>query len=189
MCHVWLVWSDYVNEEFLGVLRGFEKWKDWGENGEIFRIFLCNFWVFLLYNFENTQSEVCWIDASEIWRSLSNESLNIAPFCYKLVKVHLTNCWINVCTGKNSIILYYFKYFIFGRFWHHFIWSNCILSCIARYIVTWYIKMWYIVTWYIIVFIFPLFTIFTIITTIPTINYIVILFIIFQIITTILKFT
>ena len=45
------------------------KWGNFGKN-------LCNFWVFLLYNFENTQSEVSWIDASEISRSLSIDSLN-----------------------------------------------------------------------------------------------------------------
>ena len=111
------------------------------------RYFCVILWWFLwkfIINFEKWQSDVSWTDASENSRSLSNESVNIGGSCHKLVKVHLTKLWFKVCTGKNSIIIYYFKYFPFGRFWHHFLRSNCILSCIARYIVTWYIKMWYI---------------------------------------------
>ena len=47
------------------------------------------------------------IDASEISRSLSNESVNPPPYTYKLVKVHLTNWYIGigskVYAEKNSI--------------------------------------------------------------------------------------
>ena len=58
----------------------------WG----ILEKFLCDFCVFLLYNFENIQSDVSWTDASENSRSLSIQSLNIGGSCHKLVKVHLT---------------------------------------------------------------------------------------------------
>ena len=52
-------------------------------------IFWVNF-MKILCNFENMQSDVFRIDASENSRSLSNESLNIGGVPYKLVKVHLT---------------------------------------------------------------------------------------------------
>ena len=63
---------------------------------------MCDFWVKFLYNFENIQWFTSGIDASEIRRSLSNESLNIAPFCHKLVKVHLTN--YNHCYKMDQIL-------------------------------------------------------------------------------------
>ena len=66
----------------------------WGVKWEIFRIFLCDFWVFLLYNFENIGWLAFGIDASKISRSLSIESLNPPPYTHKLVKVHLTNLYI-----------------------------------------------------------------------------------------------
>ena len=73
-----------------------------GENLEKMGVILVckwgNFCVILLYilgkilrDFENIAWFTSGIDASEISRSLSIDSLNPRPFCYKLVKVHLTN--------------------------------------------------------------------------------------------------
>ena len=50
--------------EKMGVILGCK----WGN----FERFLCDFWVFLLYNFENIVWFTSGIDASEIRRSLSN---------------------------------------------------------------------------------------------------------------------
>ena len=41
------------------------------------------------------------IDASEISRSLSNESLNIGGVSYKLVKVHLTKLYTRIGSYKK----------------------------------------------------------------------------------------
>ena len=60
-------------------------------NLEIFWENFLNFIIQFLCNFENIGWFAFRIDASEIWRSLSNESLNIGGVPYKLVKVHLTN--------------------------------------------------------------------------------------------------
>ena len=64
--------------------------------GEILGKFLCDFWVFLLYNFENIVLLATRIDASEISRSLSIQSVNVGGSCYKLVNVHLTNQQIGI---------------------------------------------------------------------------------------------
>ena len=63
----------------------------WGVNEEIFGKFLYDFYENLLYIFENIVLLATRIDASEIWRSLSIDSVNYGGVPYKLVKVHLTN--------------------------------------------------------------------------------------------------
>ena len=72
------------------------------------------------------------IDASEISRSLSNDSLNPRPYTYNLVNVHLTKLMTGIVSYKNGIILYYFMYFPLGRFWHPFIISKIYRSAIHR---------------------------------------------------------
>ena len=47
-------------------------------------------------------------DASENSRSLSNDSLNLGPYTYNLVNVHLTKLMTGIGLNKNGIILYYF---------------------------------------------------------------------------------
>ena len=91
--------------DFLGAIWG----KNWRDFGKIFVWFLRKKYENLLYIFEKWQCDVSWIDASEISRSLYNESVNIGGYTYKLVKVHLTNLYIGIGSYKNSIILYYFK--------------------------------------------------------------------------------
>ena len=66
--------------------------KNWCDFGVIFVLFLGK----ILRDFENIGWRASWIDASEISRSLSNESVNIGGVPYKLVKVHLTNWYIGI---------------------------------------------------------------------------------------------
>ena len=68
----------------------------WGVKWEIFGKILRDFWVKFCVIFENIQWFTSGIDASEIWRSLSIESLNVPGYTYKLVKVHLTNLYIGI---------------------------------------------------------------------------------------------
>ena len=81
----------------------------WGVKWEIFEKILGKIYENLLYIFENIGWLASGIDASEISRSLSVDSLNIGPFCHKLVKVHLTNLYIRIGSKYmlEKIVLFY----------------------------------------------------------------------------------
>ena len=70
---------------------------------------MCDFLVFLLYNFENIVLLAFRTDASEISRSLSIQSLNIGGYTYRLVNVHLTNQQIGIGSKYmlEKIVLFY----------------------------------------------------------------------------------
>ena len=70
--------------------------EKWSVKWEIFEKILCDFWVKFCVIFKNIVLLANRTDASEISRSLSNESVNPPPYTYKLVKVHLTNLYIGI---------------------------------------------------------------------------------------------
>ena len=70
--------------------------EKWSVKWEIFEKILCDFWVKFCVIFKNIVLLANRTDASEISRSLSNESVNIGPFCHNLVKVHLTKLYTGI---------------------------------------------------------------------------------------------